>query len=469
MAYHRSAAGAYQRWADEVNDQSYSFNEFAPFFEKSLNFTPPDTSTRFANSTPDYDLSTLGNSTGPLQVTFPAYAESFSSYAQQALQQIGVPPINGFTSGDLLGSSYVATTIDHSTAARESSQTSFLDWALQGTSLMVYQSTFAKKIIFNKHKKATGVLCSSEGYNFTLSARKEVILSAGTFQSPQLLMVSGIGPAATLHKHGIKQIVDAPAVGQNMWDHVLAGPSYRVDLITASALSKESFLLEAEQQFIQNQTGMLTSTGGDFLAFGKLPADSLSNSTKGALSVFPADWPQIEYLAEAAYLGLQNNYISGSDVPTDDYNYATVAVALVSPLSRGTVSISSSDMATPPVIDPNWLSHPADREVLLAAYKHVRNLWQTAAMQQITIGAEYFPGPQVQTDEEIMDVIRRSSNTLWHAAGTCAMGMNSTGAVIDTKARVFGVSGLRVVDASAMPFLPPGHPQATICKSRSFE
>lgn len=162
-------------------------------------------------------------------------------------------------------------------------------------------------------------------------------------------------------------------------------------------------------------------------------------------------------------LGYQQNYIR--DAPTDGYNYATVSVALVAPLSRGTVDITSADATDPPLIDPQWLTHPTDQAVAVAGYKRVRQLFHTTAMQPVLLGNEYFPGEdKVRTDAQILALIRKSFSTVYHAAGTCKMGKPSDGsAVVDSKARVIGVKGLRVVDASAMPLLPPGHPMATIC------
>lgn len=223
MVYHRGTTGSYQQWADQVGDQSYTFEKLLPYFEKSLNFTPPDQGKRAQNATPQYDLSTLGNGKGPLSVTFANYAQAFSSWAQKGHAEIGIHPTNGFTSGKLLGSSYTLSTIDRPTMTRESSETAFLQPALGNPNLYVFQSTLGKKIIFDAKKRATGVQVDTAGKVFTLSANKEVILSAGAYQSPQLL-VSGVGPKATLAKHNIPVVADRPGVGQNMW----VGLKYRI-------------------------------------------------------------------------------------------------------------------------------------------------------------------------------------------------------------------------------------------------
>lgn len=170
----------------------------------------------------------------------------------------------------------------------------------------------------------------------------------------------------------------------------------------------------------------------------------------------------------SGFLGYQQNY--QRDAPTDGYNYATVSTALVAPSSRGTIDISSADMADAPLINPNWLTHPADQEIVVAGYKRVREMFNSTVMEDVLIGPEYFPGEDVQSDAEILEVIRKTASTVYHAACTCAMGKeDDKKAVIDTKARVYGVKGLRVVDASSFPILPPGHPVATICESLVLE
>ena len=220
MAYQRGTHGSHKMMADIVGDDTYEFDTFLPYYEKSLNFTPPDNTLRAPNATAEYDDSNLGDGTGPLRATYANYANPMSSWIQLGLEQIGLGRQRGFTSGSLNGSAYALSNIDHSTGTRETSETSFLQWAMRNSEIQVYQSTLAKKVLFDEHKRAIGVSCDSAGHEYTLSARREVVVSAGAFQSPQLLMVSGVGPAKTLKKFGIKVVSDIRAVGQNMWDHV---------------------------------------------------------------------------------------------------------------------------------------------------------------------------------------------------------------------------------------------------------
>ena len=471
LTYQRPSTQSLQQWADAVGDQSYTFKNFLPFFEKSIKFTPPVASLRPANATPAYDTSTLTGQ-GPLSVTFGHYAQAFSSWAQAAFKQLGINPIRGFTSGNILGSSYQLLTIDAQTTVRDSSETSFLrKGGLTRDNLIIFQSTLAKRIIFDSSKRATGVeidIGSQGRVTFVLSAKKEVIISAGAFQSPQLLMVSGVGPAEMLNKYNIPVVSALSGVGQNMWDHVLGGPSYRVNVLTTSSLGNPAFLAQAAADFHSTPPkGMLANSGADILGFEKIPTalrNALPAAAKTDLAKFPADWPELEYIPTSAYYGYQENYLR--DAPRDGYNYATIATVLVAPLSRGTVSITSSNMADPPLIDPNWLSSPTDQSVAIAGYKRARALFESTAMQPVTIGDEYFPGKNVTTDAEILDLVRKSFGTVFHASCTCKMGKEGdAGAVLDSRARVRGVKGLRVVDASSFPVLPPGHPVSVVCES----
>lgn len=137
----------------------------------------------------------------------------------------------------------------------------------------------------------------------------------------------------------------------------------------------------------------------------------------------------------------------------------------MAPFSRGSVTITSKDTAINPVVDPNWLSDPRDQEVAVASYKYVRQVYTSQAMQPVLLGDEVYPGKNVSTDSQILAQIQGAMLQVYHPACTNKMGVaNDSMAVVDSTARVFGVSGLRVVDASAFPLLPPGHPQATVCK-----
>lgn len=275
MAYQRPPVGAMERWAETVGDESWTFDNVLPYYKKSLNFTPPNMEKRIANSTPSYDESTLGHN-GPLALTYPNYAQPFSTWAAKGMEEVGIPNIPGFTSGYLNGSGWLVHTIDQTTAFRASSESAFLRPFLTRPNLAVYRNTLAEKILFEGNV-ATGVQVTSANHTFLIAARKEIIVSAGTFQSPQLLMVSGVGPADLLRQHDIKIVANRPGVGQNMHDHVFFGIAHKVNVQTASSLSSPAVYEEAVQLFQNQQAGPLASPGGDYCGFEKLPKELRAN------------------------------------------------------------------------------------------------------------------------------------------------------------------------------------------------
>ena len=408
---------------------------------------------------------------GPLQVSAGNYEIAYDSYAALALPEIGMMPLDGFNSGRLIGSAFALQTIDPRNGHRSSSEASFLQTSFQnGTPPIIFKNTLAQRILFDNSKTATGVQVMTAGtygtpsVNFTLSAQKEVIVSAGAFQSPQLLMVSGIGPCTHLGSFNISCLADLPGVGQDMWDQPIFGTSHRVHVETASTpANNASFAAAAAQEFINNGTGFLT-TGNQYFGWEKLPYPyraAFSNASLEALATFPADWPEIEWLPQDLYTGY--SFDRPTD-PRDGTNYATLSIALVAPLSRGTVKLQSDRMDVPPLIDPAWLTDPTDVEVAIQAFKRTRQAWDVLVRLGVAEPEEAFPGANVTTDAEIIDFIAQSALTVYHAAVTCKMGQaNDRMAVVDSRARIMGgVSNLRVVDISAFPLLPPGHPQATI-------
>lgn len=417
MIYNRGTIGSYQVWADAVDDQSWTFENLLPYFARGINLTIPDpnNTVRAANAShiplpanPD----AYNETGGPLHISYPNFALPFSSYLALAMQELGFPIQQDFISGNLLGAQYAPVTVAPDTQTRDSSQTSFLEAAIENglTNLKVYTHTLAKQVLFDANNTATGVkVVSGISEPYVLSARSEVILSAGAFQSPQLLMVSGIGPKEELEKFNIPVLADRPGVGQNMWDHLDFGPSYYINA-QGLTLSPSPENDAAVQEYIANRTGFLTSPGVDWIGWEKVPEADRANfteTTNSSLAQFPADWPEIEYeISEAPQSG--SNRVTG-----------TVIAIPVSPLSRGTVSIVSNDTSDLPVINPNWLTNEADKQVAVQAFKRARAMTQTSAIQPILIGEEVSPGLNVTSDGDIFEWIKNNAYMNWHASCTC--------------------------------------------------
>ncbi|KAJ6014308.1 Dehydrogenase patE [Penicillium herquei] len=452
---------AMMKWAQLVDDPSYTLENSFPFFKQTIEFTPPGP--RNGVAMPSYNESSFSPSGGPLHLSYPKYPMPFSSWAQQAFTEAGIHEAKDFSSGSLIGHQFCPMTIRPRDQTRSTSESAFIGAFLYMENLTVYQKTMATRILFDNDNRAVGVRVKQK-WSYTLTATKEVILSAGAFQSPQLLMVSGVGPAEILQKNGIKLIANRSGVGQNMWDHIFFGPSYPVTINTFTKLAQRTdHLFTQILNWFLWKKGILSNPSTDYLAFEKIPPQYRLNLTaqeEEDLSWFPSDWPELEYLVASAYVGNFSNPFWQQPITGQ---YASIVASIVAPTSRGNVSIRSANMADPPIINPNWLGTGTDRKMAIIAYKRIRKFFNTKALAPVLAGPEYFPGTWVQSDDEILSVIKQTMMTIYHASCTCKMGVeNDSMAVVDSHARAFGVSGLRVVDASAFPILPPGHPQSTV-------
>ncbi|KAL8901478.1 MAG: hypothetical protein Q9207_005176 [Kuettlingeria erythrocarpa] len=392
LAYHRGTRGSYQQWANQIGDQSYTFDKLLPYFQRSVRFSPPDYVKRGAESSVLYDQDAFSSAGGPLHVSYRNFYQPFSAFIKQGLQKLGLKNIAGLNSGSLLGFSEPTVTVDPKAAIRSSSETSFLQEAIATSTLQVYQNSLAKRIVFNDAKDAQAVIIETAGVEYKLLAKKEVILSAGVFRSPQMLMVSGVGPSSTLGRLKVPVVSALEGVGQGM--QLLVNPAVAA---------------KATEDYLETQTGPLSSAGSNWVGWEKVPRplrDGLSKAAISDLSAFAEDWPELELLPIAA-----------ATVPvTDADNYATVSIALLTTTSRGNVTIASTDTNDNPLVSTNWLLTSTDQELAVAGFKRAR---QIAAATGITVGPEVFPGPQIQTDEQILQFLRGTVGPIHHASATC--------------------------------------------------
>ncbi|KAK4984995.1 hypothetical protein LTR50_006269 [Elasticomyces elasticus] len=307
-----------------------------------------------------------------------------------------------------------------------------------------------------------------------VSATREVIVSAGALHSPQLLMLSGIGPPTVLDSHQIPLTVNLPGVGNNLQDHYLVGtwyPFYNSSYVYPESLAiNQTLNSQAEAEYYAHKTGPWTAGPPDGVAFPALPyivngSTSIATSAQAqtAAQYLAAEVGQtviagynaqktllIEALLDknrAAYEILNNN--AGS-----------LTVATMRPFSRGVVTIESSDPFTPPTIDPRYGSNPIDLQVLLAAILFNRRIIATSSMQELE-PIERIPTAEAD-DNEILTLIKASIGTEFHPSGTCAMMPLEHGGVTRPDLMVYGTQNLRVVDSSILPLLPAAHLQAVI-------
>ena len=416
MTYDRGMHSDYDRWA-QAGNAGWSFAEVLPYFRKLENYGPHD------------DI--WHGQGGPIQVTRADQDHPFAKAFIDAGQEAGYP-----YNPDLNGASregFGAVDLTVGGGKRSSASSAYLRPAMNRPNLTVVTEAQTRRIVF-EGKRATGIVYRAQGEDRTAHATREVILSAGALNTPQLLMLSGVGPATHLAEHGIALIHDMPGVGQNLQDHLAVHVKYKA----TKPLSMLRYLnplrgAVALGQYLLFRTGPLSQTGMSVACFVK---------SDPAL-----DEPDIKMLLIMALVGSNGSKL----VPMHGF-YAHANVAR--PDARGAVTLASADPDVPPVIDQNYLGTESDRRVARASVRAARAIFSQPAFDDFR-GEELAPGPSVQTDEEIDAYIRAKAEADYHSVGTARMG--SAGdpmAVVDAQLRVHGMTGLRVVDASIMPHLP---------------
>lgn len=321
---------------------------------------------------------------------------------------------------------------------RLSSARAFLHPALGRPNLTVLDETLVRRIVFDRGR-ATGIEIEREGIRSVLHARREIVLCAGATNSPQLLMLSGIGPADHLREVGIEPLHDLPGVGAHLQDHptvhvAMENPSGESYAVSAKSLPR---ILASPLQYLVSRTGMLASNVAECGGF-------LCTDGSGRPDI------QITFL-----VGLK---LDARAIPRR-HGYMGL-VQLLRPRSAGSVRLASNRAEDKPVIDPNFFADPNDMKTLIAGFREARRIFAQPALAPLT-GAEIEPGAQHQSDAEIDAALRKIVNTAYHPTGTCKMGPDSDPmAVVDGRLRVRGVSGLRVVDASVMPEIISGNTSA---------
>lgn len=345
------------------------------------------------------------------------------------------------------GQGFSQTMVTQRRGARASTADAYLRPARRRRNLRVVTGALVRRVLFDAAgdvPRATGVEVELDGVVREVSARREVVLCGGAINTPQLLMLSGIGPAEHLAAHGIRTLVDAPDVGANLQDHLVAGLAPAAHGGTLFGAERAVELA----RYLAQRRGMLTSNVAEAYGFIRTPlADEAGH---------PAGLPDVEILFAAA------PYVGEGLVPLPAEGL-TVAAILLRPHSRGTIRLASADPAAAALIDPEYLSDPdgIDERTLLSGLEECERLIATRALAAVTTGGWVMPvgGERMSADERIELSLRRYSHTLYHPVGTARMGRDAA-SVVDPELRVRGVTGLRVADASIMPTVIRGHTNA---------
>jgi choline dehydrogenase len=427
MLYVRGQAADYDGWR-QLGCEGWAWDDVLPYFRKAQN-----------QERGGCDLHATG---GPLNVADMRDAHAISEALIEACDQAGIPRYADLNGPDQEGATWYQVT--QKNGARCSSAVAYLHPAMNRPNLKVETNALASRVLF-EGKRAVGVEFVQNGQRRVVMARGEVILAGGAINSPQLLQLSGVGPGGLLREHGIEVVADLPGVGENLQDHYLVAVRYRLKpgTISVNEQSKGGRLAAETMKYLLFRKGLLTLSAAHVAAFCKSRPDLAG--------------PDIQFHILPATMDLEKLF-NEQKMELEDAPGMTIAPCQLRPESRGHIRIKSADPATYPAIFANYLADPLDQEVTVAGLKWARKIGSQPAIAPY-VDHEMNPGPDVQTDAQLLDYARQTGSTLYHPVGTCQMGTGPM-AVVDARLRVRGVEGLRVVDASIMPRLISGNTNA---------
>ncbi|MFB4313146.1 GMC family oxidoreductase [Actinomadura sp. 21ATH] len=415
MIYIRGNRHDYDTWRDSYGCAGWGFDDLRPYFLKAED--------------QQRGASEHHGAGGPLRVEDLRYKHPLTRAWVDSATRYGLRANSDFNGAEQDGVGFYQVT--HKAGRRWSAAAAYLRPAMARPGLTVVTDALATRVLIEKGR-AAGVRYERRGVPVEARAQGEVILSGGAVNSPQLLMLSGIGPADHLRSHGIDVVADSP-VGQGLQDHPFVNVMFatpRVKGLWELANARNLALYQAVQRgpYASN----IAEAGGFVRTVDGLPA------------------PDLQYHV------LPTPFIDQGLVEPSR-RLLSVMVTAIAVASRGSLALRSASPYAKPLIDPAYLADKADLDILVAGVRQAREIAATGRLAGL-VGGEWAPGEQIDTDEALADFVRRECATLFHPTSTCAMGGED--AVCDTGLRVRGVEGLRVVDASVMPSVPRGNTNA---------
>ncbi|THV07257.1 alcohol oxidase [Dendrothele bispora CBS 962.96] len=463
------APGDFDEWAKITGDEAWSWKNFGRYFVKFENYTADE---RY----PHVDMAVKGS--GPVTVGYNSHFSESSNAFVEACKELKIPYSADFnTTGGTRGVNRVMTYIDEK-GQRVTSETAYLTQdTLSKPNITVVIHAQVTKILFEKkgdETRAVGVefAKSKGGPLYRAHSLKEVVVTAGAVHSPQILMLSGVGPREELEKHKIPVVTDLPGVGRNLTDHPTVDLYYKDKTNTAPkwmiphSPMDVFHLIGAVIQYYTSKTGFMMSNWGEAAAFVRsddpvvFPPEEYSADTLSKESASASDSPDLELFIIP--LGYREHGKAGWPFHT-----LSLHCCLLRPLSRGTVTLKSSSPWDDPIMDPKYLESRDDLLKLTRGTRLVMKLAQTKPIASY-IDQDYkgHRSDEMDTykikksDEELMDLVKERLETLYHPASSCRMAPEKDLGVVDSRLRVYGIKGLRVCDASVFPSIVSGHTAA---------
>ncbi len=421
MVYIRGQAEDFDHWR-QLGNSGWSYDDVLPYFRRA------EHQTRGADE--------FHGTGGPLCVSdVPDHHPICEAFIETAVE-LGFPRNDDFNGARQDGVGYHQTTTRQ--GKRCSTAVGYLRPAMQRPNLQVITEALNEKILF-EGRRAFGVAFRRGGETHTARAAREIILCGGAVNSPQLLMLSGIGPQQHLAGLGIPVVQHVPGVGQSLQDHYSAPLKLKCRLpITVNDVMQSNVKkLKVGLQYYMFRTGPLAMCTSPAALFARTRPELASPDIKLSIQPFSADRPQD---------GLH------------PWSGFSMIVYQLRPDSRGEIKLKSASPADPPAVYPNYLTAETDQRTIVDGLKLCRQLLAQPALAAF-LESEYLPGLAVQSDAELLDFARRRGGTVFHPTSTCKMGIDAM-AVVDPELQVRGVEGLRVADASVMPTVVSGNTNA---------
>jgi choline dehydrogenase len=426
MIYMRGQKADYDHWAAQ-GLRGWSWDDVLPVFKRSEDY--------------EHGADQFHGAGGPLRVEERRVSWEILDAWRDAAEECGIPKIAEFNRGDNFGNAYFQ--MNQRRGVRWSATKAFLRPVSHRQNLAVRTGALVERVTIEARDgaaRATGVVArSARGGTETLRARREVLLAAGSIGSPQLLQLSGVGPAALLRERGVEVVADLPGVGANLHDHLQIRSIYKVrntrtlNRRARSLIGKAAMALE----YALMRTGPLTMPPSQLGAFAKSdPGQAVAN---------------IEWHVQPLSLDKFGS-------PLHAFDAITPSVCNLQPTSRGHVRIKSSDPAAHPAITLNYLATAEDLRVAVAGLKFTRRIMAAKPLARFA-PEEWLPGPTLASDADLERAAGDLGTTIFHPVGTCRMGLDAL-AVVDDRLRVRGIAGLRVIDASVMPRITSGNTNA---------
>jgi choline dehydrogenase len=420
MIYIRGDRSDYDQWANELGCEGWSWNEVFPWFLKSENWQGEPNQTH--------------GSTGPLGVSPAPMQHPFTETFMKGCEEFGLRRIDDYCAGDVDGVFRMLCT--QADGKRSSAARAFLGEAKGRRNLEIVTGATVDKVTI-VGGRATGVRFIRNGQPETVSARREVIVSSGSLNSPGVLMRSGIGPAAHLREHGIEVVLDRPEVGQNLQEHASFHSAFQIDTPTYNNMMKPLTLAREVVKYLLTGKGLMTIIPVESMAYWRsrpeLPFPDLKLSF-GLMVHNPKTRKPHELPGVMAFLNVAK------------------------PKSRGEIRLRSADPMDKPVVDHRLIGHPDDIAALVAGAKQIQQLFTMPSIAPHVKG-RLLPDPFPETDEEWEAAIRNTAGIGYHPVATCRMGGDDA-SVVDPRLRVRGIDALRVIDASIMPVMPAANTNA---------